>query len=289
MADDVKLPQPVQDVFDEVGRIRKKIANLGEIGAPAALVSMLNEALKLAMDEVNEHLAIEAKREIQLLGGMAQQVAQNLDPDAAVEKNEDLEDLDEVEKEKKRIAEKLKVARKHRDGLQNENDIRQIEEQVEDLDDAIREAAIAAADRELEALKKKIDNIKNGDPDKDKGNGPGATPTPTKDDKKPDGSSGDKKDESDPDKDKEKALKAPKVHTIYVRDKTHVWAWNPRTSDWVPMDFLSEIVEVKLIKGGILAFSPVRAAIYDSYVGVWLAALDVPGGELSKGDAKTDD
>lgn len=287
MADDVKLPQPVQDVFDEVGRIRKKIANLGEIGAPAALVSMLNEALKLAMDEVNEHLAIEAKREIQLLGGMAQQVAQNLDPDQAVEKNEDLEDLDEVEKEKKRIAEKLKVARKHRDGLEDENDIRQLEKQVEDLDDDIREAAIAAAQRELEALKKKIDNIKNGEPDKDKGKGPGATPTPTKDDKKPDAASGDKNDEKDTDKDK--ALKAPKVHTIYVRDKAKVWAWNPRTSDWVPMDFLSEIVEVKLIKGGILAFSPVRAAIYDGYVGVWLPALDLPGGALSKGDAKTDD
>ncbi|WP_306049548.1 hypothetical protein [Oceaniradius stylonematis] len=291
MGEDVSLPEPVQEVFDEIERIKKKIEKLGEIDAPAALIATLNDALKNAINAVNEHLGTEAKKEIGALGGMAQLVGQGLVADGAVEKNEDLEDLGEVDDEKKKIAEKLKVARKHRDGVEDENDIRQVEKGVDELDDAIREAAIEAAKRELDALKKKIDKIKKGEPDKDKGKGPGAKPTPPKpDDKKKDGGGGkpDEK-EDDKDEDKKKEIKAPKVHTIYVRDQTTVWAWNPRTGEWVPMDFGGEIVEVKLIKGGILAFSAERAAIYDSYVGIWLEALDVPGGELVKGDAKTDD
>ena len=292
MGEDVTLPKPVQDVFDEIDRVKKKIEKLGEIGAPDNLVAALDNALKQAIETVNEHLDTEARKEIGDLGGMAKLVGQNLVADPAVGKNEDLEDLDEVDAEKKKIAEKLKVARKHRDGLDDENDIRGVERDVKELDDAIREAAIAAAKRELEELKKKIDQIRKGKPDKNKGQGPGAKPKkpkPNDKDKKNGSSSASSDKEDDKDDEKKSELKAPKVHTIYVRDKTKVWAWDPRTTDWVEMDFGEEIVEVKLIKGGILAFSAVRAAIYDSYVGVWLEALDVPGGELIKGDAKTDE
>ena len=64
-----------------------------------------------------------------------------------------------------------------------------------------------------------------------------------------------------------------------------MWAWSRRDQQWVRQDFDSELIEVKLITGGILAIAQRGAALFDVLFGRWLTLLDTGGETLVEGDA----
>ncbi|HMO75206.1 MAG TPA: hypothetical protein PKD99_07955 [Sphingopyxis sp.] len=315
MADTVTLPRKVQDVLDEIERINKKIEAQKKLGGDTTAVEV---QLKEAMKGILIQLATEARHEIIALTEAAQRLNQGIreprpDPNARnpdVPANEDIKRLEELEKERQRIREKLKHARRHAPPGEETDAEDQLDARLTAMDQRIRRAAREAARREMRDLNEEIDAIINGRPPRGAGNGPGAKPP---DNKKDEGKDGGKEGEKPagggggggtgggggggdpgtidagiqpgvPVGKIEKAV--TEVPTIFVRNESSVWAWNARDLAWLEMDFGGELIDVQTIKGGILAFSATRAGLYDSYLGVWLPQLDVPGGVLSEASAK---
>lgn len=74
---------------------------------------------------------------------------------------------------------------------------------------------------------------------------------------------------------------------VYVRSDITVWAWDRRTQTWKEYSNGSGIVDVKLIKGGILAVAEQGAAIFDCGLGEWLTELSSAPEDLVEGGGNT--
>lgn len=304
MSDTVSLPPNVKKIVDEIARIKKKIETLQALGGNTQPTEQL---LKEAMTGILGELASEARYEIIALQEAAQRLNQDVRPPAPdpnarnpeVPANEDIKRLEEFEEERKRIKEKLKHAKRHAPPGEPTDLEEALEKQLASMDARIRRAAREAARREIRELNEDIADLRDGKPRRDHGNGPGAKPgkpdaggkEDDDDDRDDDadgggsgGGSGGSGDDSD-DEDKPKGVgqlkgKPAEVPTIFVQTETKVFAWDARLLRWNEMDFISELISVTKITGGILAFSDRTAALYDSYLGTWLPALDVPGGGI---------
>lgn len=318
MSTEVKLPPKVQAVLDEIERIKKKISTLQKLGGDTDATETL---LKEAMDGILGELASEARYEIIALQEAAIRLNQGIrppmpDPNARnpdIEPNEDIVRLEEFEEERKRIQEKLKHAKRHAPPGEDTDLEERLEESLEQMDARIRRAARAAARREIDELRKDIEDLRRGKPKRDHGKGPGAKPP----DKGNQGQGPDDPDDpDDPDSGnnsgsgsggggsgggsgsidagiqpgeavgkRKEGNKEPTIPTIFVRSDTRVFAWDARFLKWNPMDFEVELISVKKLENGILAFSDKKAALYDSYLGYWLPALEVPDGGLTEGES----
>ncbi|SNY56273.1 hypothetical protein SAMN06297129_3243 [Pseudooceanicola antarcticus] len=299
------LPRKVQEVTDEVDRIKEKIRKIEELGGdPEPLKDYLGEYLPGVIKELDA----EARTEIRQLldaavalnhGIRGDNPANARDP--KIEANEDIRRIDEAEAERKRIREKLKIARQHIPPGDAGEAEQRLADKLEGLDKQIRKAAQQAAEREIEELEDELEAIARGRPRKGAGVGPGARPKA-----KP----ADPPDKAKDDKDNRSGggggSGAPQdieagdtgvrltpgqksdinvtLSTIYVASETDVWVWDPRSSSWEGMGFGGELVKVEIIDGGLLAFSAGRAALWDSYRGEWLPVLEASG--LEEGEAK---
>ena len=314
----ITLPRKVQDVLDEIERIQKKIAALQKLGGDTAGTENF---FQVALKRITTQLAAEARAEIVAAEAAAERL--NAPPpeqlpharDPGVAANDDIERLEAIEKERARIREKLKHARRHTPAGEPTDLEDDAEADLAAMDKKIRRAARDAARREMRDLDREIEDIARGRPRRNHrgpaGNPPPPPPPPPPDDKKDADADDDKKggggssggggsasgdpgtidvgtvetEKGDTVGKRKEGNKEPAIPTIYVRNETKIWTWNARELVWLEMDFGAELVEVQTITGGLLAFSATRAALYDSYLGEWLPQLDVPGGVLNEAKA----
>lgn len=303
MTSKVTIPRPVQEVVDEVERIKAKIKQMQELGGDTSTTEGL---LEEAMPAILGELATEARYEIIGLKEQAQHLNHAVRPDKpdpnarnnAIQANEDINRLEGFEAERKRIEEKIKHAKRHAEPGADTGPEDRLIEALKRMDRRIRDAARAAARKEIKDLNQDIDDLRRGKPKRDHVNGPGGkgpdTPDKPDDDDKDDddqnnrrggGGGGGSGSADDPDDitagDTGVRLKpgsktkgeAPDLATIFVRSENTVFAWDARDLQWNPMEFPEELIEARKIDGGILAFSKSKAALYDTKLGEWLPTL----------------
>ncbi len=293
MPDEIRLPNGLRELLDELKRLEKKkqaAAELGGAGVAKAingLIAELNEAVAAA-------LGAEAKQEAADAGARAAKLA---DGRPIVAAGEDQERVADAENEMQRIRDKLDKAKDLLGGNfppDVRDNVRRIERALPELVEDLGRAAVAAAERELKELKEDIDDLqagrprdgngpgdrgKQGDKDKDDdSNSGGGTPSAGA----PSGSGGGANVDSIGDGG---TRTEPKPLTIYVRSDRSVWAWARRSQVWVEQPFQSDIQEVKIIAGGLLVTATNEAALFDTAFGAWLGVLNVSPSQLIEGDA----
>lgn len=288
----VELPKPVADLIAEVKRVQQKIATLKELNAPAGVIDQLSELLARAEREIAEAISEDAKRELAALGQAAAGVAAGnapLAPPGEVKPNAEQNAIRELLDEAERIRQKLKVAQEN--GAKP-NDLKPIENELAKLKDAIRDAALAAAKREVDQAKKEAKNLEQGKPAF-----PPPKPKPKKDDGDDDdsggggggggtgGNGGDDDDGGNVIGEIKEGNEIPDALRMYVRSENIVWAWSRFTQSWVEQKFNSKIIDVQLIDNAILVIAEHQAAIFDAGFGVWIALLDTGPATLLEGEA----
>ena len=217
-----------------------------------------------------------------------------------------LKRIEELEKERYRIQEKLKIAREY--GVP-EHRLAPLVEKLEAVDRLIGTAAREEAKRELRCLAEEARRIRDGrkkpggnhpgnkhddpddhdgDDDDDNGMDDGDTPDGNGDKPNGDGNGGDKKKKCccccccpkpKPDKKPASGSSVPDATCVYVQGPTTVAAWSRPRQDWVVFQAGSPIVKVVLVTGGILAVAERAAAIFDCKLGIWLKTYrpsDIP-------------
>lgn len=284
------LPKPLKDLVDEAERLDGKREAAKKLGMGDAALAQLDNAIKTLKEAVALAVVEDAKREIEKAQGQAGDVAAGVQKPAVVKPGPDQQRLAALDDEIKRINDKLKKAREH--GARDSH-TDPITDELEELDDAIRDAALGAAKRELEALKQEIEDIEKG-----KG------PQPTPNGQGPGPHQPDKKDKDDKDKDVGKGgsgggggsggsgrvigeVKAndelPAPNRTYVRSQRSVWAWSRRDQEWIRIDFDTDIIQAELISGGIMVVAESGAALFDATFGRWLARLNAQPDTLIEG------
>lgn len=295
----VALPPKVTGLLDEVTRIENKLAEAAKLGGDQDLLQEVEDGLKEFRGIVADAVLKEAGQE--LAAGMAQ-AGKILEPvveaPKPVEPGEDQKRLAGVDDEIKRIQAKIKAAEDHGADF---SDVNQLNKDIAALDEPIKEAALAAARRELAEVEAELERIKEGrpDPEQDRGadGGPGSDGKDGKDGKDGEdgqdggGGGGAAGDGDDADAKKNvkgkysETAKKKEPLTIFVRSKRTVWAWSRANGRWLEQSFDSDLKEVKIITGGILAVAENGAALWDTFLGRWLGQLSVAPDSLEQGEA----
>ena len=296
----VSLPPDVAAMLRNVEEINEK-RNAGlALGMDDNQLAAFDALLAELKPAVINALLQDAKREKDAAKAAAEKVAEGApEKPTRPEPNADQKQIKQHEDEIKRIEDKLaKAAELGGSDLQ----IRQARDRLPGLKEELADAAIDAAEREIDALREAIERLQRGEPQPDpgKGNGPGPTPTPTPaptptpTPTPTGGGGGGAPVPGDGDRDGDvvgqsrTTEKAQDAVTIFVRGARTVWAWHRGRGEWVPHAFASDIVEVKLIGGGIFAIAENEAVLWDTYFGRWLAPLASPAETLVEGKASTE-
>jgi hypothetical protein len=304
---EVKLPPEVQALVDELKRIQLKRRAGIDGGMTPDQVTAIDDMIRELGPKIGAALVEDAKREAQAAAEAAAQLVKGPQIATPAPSN-DQKRIKDAEDELRRIEDKLAKAKQLGD---NDHDIPVLLALLPKLRRALGRAARMAARREADELKAEIDRIAKGlpRPDAGNGNGPGPTPTPSPSPTPsptptpaPSGGGGAGSAGAQPaaggagggdssaglGAEKETA-KSKQALTLYVRSDKTIWAWDRAAQDWVGHSFTSEIVDVKLISGGILAIAKHEAVLWDTFFGRWLTPLKVPSEDLTKGDASTAD
>lgn len=292
MSSEIKLPQPISDILDEVARVEEKLARAEKLGAPAQLLDEIGGGLAEFRGLAAAALAAEAQQELKDGRVAAQNFIAGKPEQKQVPPGEDQQRIAAVQEEMERIRAKLALARKHGAG---QAVIGGIEKDLNALDRPIREAAVAAARRELREARDELERIERGLPPRQQpppkggpgsggaggAGGPGGGGSGGSGGSGGEGGGGDGKGLGTV-KDTEGKKEAL---TIYVRSARTIWAWDRSAGAWIPHGFDSDIKQVELISGGLLAVAEHGAALWDTFFGRWLGDLSVPGEELTAGEA----
>jgi hypothetical protein len=302
----VALPSSIEELEKEKKRIEDKLKGAKERGVPQAQLDPIEAQLTRLKQQIANALVADAKREVQAAQDAAARVREGRPARGAVAPGPDQQQLKKFDDEMERIRDKLGRARELGAGA---GQVAPVLNALEGLKQKLREAAVAAARRELEALKKQIEDFKKGrppapeqgpspkqkdpppdDPNKKGGGGGGSGGGPGGGGSSGNGGSGDGSGGDDSAGDG-KVLgakitdKAPEPARIYVQSEKTVWAWSRRDQTWVAQRFTAKIIEVKLITKGILAIAENGAAIFDTIFGEWLPELKSGSEKLTNGDA----
>ena len=283
-----QLPPDLGKLLDEVAVIEAKLSRVGD-GVPTDDVDAAKEAFEGLKGDVGLAMLEEARREIADAKAKANAIAAG-EARPAVDPGPDQKAIAEVEQELQRIRDKLAKAREND---ASDAQVKGIEAGLEQMKKALREAALAAARRELAEARKRAQDIKKGNipppPPPPNGGGPGPIP-PMPNPAGGGGGNGGSDDDSDGSSGAglggaTTTEEARDPLRIFVRSNDTVWAWSRRDQAWIRQDFDSELIEVKLIEGGIFAIAKMGAALFDVLFGRWLTLLDTGGETLIEGDA----
>lgn len=304
------LPATIEALEKEKKKIEDKLKNAKERGVPAEKLAPIERQLERLKEQIANALVADAKQEVEAALDAARRVQEGRPARGAVAAGPDQQQLKKFDEEIERIRDKMQRAKELGAGA---GQVAAIQQALGGMRQRLREAAIAAARRELEALKKQVEDFKKGKlAPPAEGESPKQKDSPAPEPEKKGGSgggtgggggggagasggasAGDKKEGKADAEEAEGAKgigskitdKAPEPSRIYVQSETTVWAWSRRDQAWVPHRFSSKIVEVKLITKGILAVAERGAAIFDTVFGEWLPELKSGSEKLTKGDA----
>ena len=287
-----QLPQPVREVLDQVAKIEKKKQAAEALGADAGQLGAIGEALDALKAAAVGALVQDAGQEQEAGADQAQKIVDGVAADPAVALNAEQQRIAAAEAEIKRIREKLKKAKEY--GA-NPGVLNGLEDDLAGMRRRMRRAVLAAARREIRELRAELNRIRRGLPPRGAGNGPGSGNGNTNGNKNGGGGGGGGAAGGGPSggaggggqpvgrtvetEGKQDAL------TIFVRSERSVWAWSRSDRRWVEQAFNSDLKEVEIITGGILAVAEHGAALWDTYLARWLPMLSVPGQTLVEGDA----
>lgn len=299
------LPSSIEELEKEKKRIEDKLKGARERGVPQEQLDPIEAQLTRLKQQIAQALVADAKREVRAAQDEAARLREGRPARGVVAPGPDQQQLKKFDEEMERIRDKLGRARELGAGA---GQVAPVLNGLEGLKQKLREAAVAAARRELEALKKQIEDFKKGrlsppeqgpspkqkDPppdDPNKKNGGGGTSGGGGGGGSGSGGSAGGGSGGDDSSGEGKGLgskitdKAPEPARIYVQSEKTVWAWSRRDQTWVAQRFTAKIIEVKLITKGILVIAENGAAIFDTIFGEWLPELKSGGEKLTKGDA----
>ncbi len=286
MADEIKLTLELEKLLKELKKLEKKKEAAVAIGG-VALGNAIGLQIDMAKEFIGAALVAEAGQEAADAAALAQKVA---DGQVIVAPGDDQKQITEAEEEIQRIKDKLKKADDLLDGNippHLRDDVDRINDDIPEMVEELGKAAIAAAAREVAALKEAIEAIKKGNqPNKGSKKGPGPPPGKPKGGGTGSGSSGSSSSSSGGDVDSigdGGTQKEPDPTTIWVRSENSVWAWARRTQSWIEQAFQTPILEVQEISGGLLVIAKEDAALFDTAIGTWLGVLGTTPQELLEG------
>lgn len=289
MGDTVSLPKRLDDLDKEAQVIEEKSKKAKENKGDQAAIAALDEQIKALRASIAKALIEDAKREIKDAADEAKAIAQGKPPKVAVPPGPDQKAIAESEEELERVKAKLAKAAEYGATPAQQH---ALDGQIAAMKKAIRDAALAAAKRELKEAKQKADDIKNGKgpPPPPNGNGPGQQPDPPQGGGGGGGGSGSGganggSDGSGTAAGKTASSKEPDPLRVFVKSERTVWAWSRRDQAWISHRFNSKLIDVKMISGGILAIAEHEAMIFDTLFGRWLTDLTTGNDTLVGGDA----
>lgn len=294
MGDTVSLPPRLAALETESKVIEEKRKKASENGGDPAAIAALDELIKGLKAAIGAALIAEAKKEIQAAAAEAKAIAQGKPAKAAVAPGPEQKAIGEIEEELERVKAKLAKAAEY--GA-TPGQLHALDGQIAAMKKAIRDAALAAAKRELKEARQKADDLKNGrgSPPPPNGIGPGQQPNPPGGGGGGGGSGGagggGGGGSASPDAGgdagvgKVVSAKEPDPLRIYVKSERTVWAWSRRDQEWIAHRFNSKLVDVKIISGGILAVAEHEAMIFDTLFGRWLTDLATGSETLTGGEA----